>query len=86
MDIYEETVEMSTYLVAYVICDFEIITDKTAKGIVVEASARPEAIKAGSAKFGLKEAIDIINFYEDYFNVDYPLPKSSNYLIKTHKS
>jgi aminopeptidase N len=72
---------MSTYLVAYVICDFDVINDKTAKNKIVEASARPEAIASGSAKFGLEEAINIINFYEDYFNVSYPLPKSSIHFV-----
>ncbi len=72
---------MSTYLVAYVICDFDTISNKTQKNILVEASARPEAIASGSAKFALEEAIHIIDFYENYFNVSYPLPKSSTLLI-----
>ncbi len=68
---------MSTYLVAYVISNFESINDTTSKNIAVEVSARPDAISNGEGAFALNETMFIIDFFIDYFNVTYPLPKIS---------
>lgn len=80
VDKFEKTVKMSTYLVAYVISNFESIDMKSGKGVLIEVAGRPEAIKGGEGDFGLKESADIIDFFSDYFGVDYPLEKSSKFL------
>lgn len=77
VDYYNRTVPMSTYLVAFVIAEFKTISKTTDKKIVVEVTARPEAIDKGEGDFGLEEAAKILDYYVDYFNVSYPLPKSS---------
>jgi aminopeptidase N len=81
IDYYDKTVPMSTYLVAYVVAEYESIFKTSSKGIQVEVAARPEAIQAGTGEFGLNEAAEIIDYFADYFNVSYPLPKSSNILL-----
>ena len=68
---------MSTYLVAFVISNFEKINGTTPKGVLVEVAARPEAILNGEGEYALDEAMRIIDFFADYFNVPYPLQKSS---------
>ena len=68
---------MSTYLVAFVVSKFEKINGTTPKGVLVEVAARPEAILNGEGDYALKEAMTIIDFFADYFNVSYPLKKSS---------
>ena len=78
-DVFERSVPMSTYLVAYVISDFKAIAALTPKhGVRVEVAARPQAIERGHAAFALVEAASVIDFYIDYFDVAYPLKKSSN--------
>ncbi len=70
---------MSTYLVAFVVSNFDMIQTKSPKhNVLIELAARPEAIAKGDGDFGLNEAAKIIDFFSDYFNVQYPMSKSSN--------
>lgn len=78
IDHFNKTVAMSTYLVAYVIAEFDSRFTTSSKNILVEVAARPEAISNSDGHFALEEAADILDFFENYFNVPYPLPKSSN--------
>ncbi|RNA03939.1 Aminopeptidase N, partial [Brachionus plicatilis] len=82
IDSFEKSVPMSTYLVAFVVSNFEKIQQLTPKyNITVEVIARPEAIKKGHGEFALKEASQIIDHYSDYFNITYPLKKSTQIAI-----
>uniref|UniRef100_A0A1B0DCY6 Aminopeptidase n=1 Tax=Phlebotomus papatasi TaxID=29031 RepID=A0A1B0DCY6_PHLPP len=69
-DIYEESVPMSTYLVAFVVCDFANQTDSTG---TVGVWARQDAIK--STNYALSIAPRILNYFERFFNISYPLDK-----------
>lgn len=69
---------MSTYLLAIVVSNFKKITQYTDKyKILVEITARPDAIDANETAYALNDAVKIIDFYSDYFNITYPLKKSS---------
>ena len=68
---------MSTYLVAFVISNFEMISNTSRKDVLVEVAGRPDAILNGDGDFALNETMEIIDFYANYFNVSYPLDKSS---------
>ena len=69
---------MSTYLVAFVVSNLEKIETKSPRfDVNIEVYARPEAIKAGDGDFGLNEAAEIIDYFSEYFDVPYPLEKSS---------
>ena len=82
VDNYEKTVFMSTYLVAYVISNFETIPDVSQpNGIDVEVSARPEAIQNGEGDYALLQTKEIIEFFNGYFGVKYPLKKISKQLF-----
>ncbi|NWX85202.1 ERAP2 aminopeptidase, partial [Nothoprocta pentlandii] len=72
-DHFAETVKMSTYLVAFIISDFQSISGTTSSGIVVSVYANPE--KLTQAHYALEVAIKILEFYEQYFGISYPLPK-----------
>lgn len=72
-DEFEETVQMSTYLVAFVVCDFSTIHKMSEKGINVSVIASED--KIGQAKFALESAAKIMDFYDAFFGVPYPLPK-----------
>jgi aminopeptidase N len=46
---------MSTYLVAFVVSDFEVINDTSpSKNILVEVAGRPSAIQDGDGQFALE--------------------------------
>lgn len=77
MDVFEKTLPMSTYLVAFAVTNFESINQTSAKyNIEIEVVARPEAIRNGEGDYGLSEAAKIIDYFVDYFNISYPLSKS----------
>jgi aminopeptidase N len=69
---------MSTYLVAFLVSNFKTIRRQSERfKIDIEVSAREEAINNGEGNFALNEAGDIIDFYTEYFDIRYPLKKSS---------
>lgn len=59
---------MSTYLLAFVVSDFESLSDGNFR-----VWARPEAIE--SARYALEVGPKVLKFFEQYFNISYPLPK-----------
>lgn len=73
-DEFHVTKKMSTYLVAFVICDFNKVTEQTrANNISVSVIASVD--KIDQADFALHTAANITDYYETYFGIDYPLPK-----------
>lgn len=64
---------LGTYLVAMVVCDYARIQEKTSKGVTVSIYAPPHLIS--QAKFGLSVATRLLDFYQGFFGVPYPLPK-----------
>lgn len=74
---FNKTEKMSSYLVAFVISDFDKIQTKSRLGVDIEVAAKPHSIAAGEGDFALHEAAEIIDFFSGYFNVKYPLEKSS---------
>lgn len=59
---------MSTYLLAFVVTDFQSISDGQFK-----VWTRADAIE--SAKYALSIGPKILKFYEGFFSIQYPLPK-----------
>lgn len=59
---------MSTYLLAFVVMDFDSINAER-----FTVWARSDAIK--SAKYALEVGPKVLQFYEKFFNIPYPLPK-----------
>lgn len=72
-DDFEESVEMSTYLVAFVICDYTNINKETENGISVSVYTPPPYIS--QASFALQTACRLMDFFEDFFGIPYPLKK-----------
>ena len=65
MDMYAESVTMSTYLLAFVICDFKKVTKQTpTNNISVSVIAAPG--KIDQTDFALEAAVNITDFYEEY--------------------
>ncbi|XP_024085404.1 endoplasmic reticulum aminopeptidase 1-like isoform X2 [Cimex lectularius] len=72
-DDFQESVEMSTYLVAFVVCDYQHIRKETERGVSVAVYAPPDLLP--QAQFALDTATAMMDYYEGYFNISYPLPK-----------
>uniref|UniRef100_A0A8C3GB40 Aminopeptidase n=1 Tax=Cyclopterus lumpus TaxID=8103 RepID=A0A8C3GB40_CYCLU len=72
-DQFDASVKMSTYLVAFVICDFKSVTATTSSGVQVSIYASPETWM--QTRYALEVAVKMLDFYEEYFNIRYPLPK-----------
>ena len=69
---FAPTPRMSTYLLAFVVGDFEYIEGKTQDGTLVRVFTTPG--KKDQAQFALSVAIKSLEFYNNYFGIDYPLP------------
>ena len=73
-DEFAVTEKMSTYLVAFVVCDFVSNSEQTkTNNITVSVIAAKE--KLDQADFALHTATEITEHYEEYFGIKYPLPK-----------
>jgi len=70
---FETTPKMSTYLLAFVYGDMKYKESKTKQGVVIRIYATPGNIDR--ADFALETAARCLEFYNDYFGVEYPLPK-----------
>lgn len=76
---FAPTPKMSTYLLAFIVGDLEYIEGQTkarkntnGKNVLVRVFTTPG--KKHQAKFALETAIKSLEFYENYFNIGYPLP------------
>ncbi|XP_057304719.1 puromycin-sensitive aminopeptidase-like [Hydractinia symbiolongicarpus] len=70
---FNRTPIMSTYLVAFVVGEFDYVEDKTTDGILVRVYTPLGKTEQG--KFALEIALKTLPFYSDYFGIAYPLPK-----------
>jgi aminopeptidase N len=74
---FEQTPRMSTYLLAFVIGEMHNVATKTARGTEVRVWATVAQPKA-ALDFALDVAKRSIEFFENYFGVDYPLQKADH--------
>jgi puromycin-sensitive aminopeptidase len=70
---FEPTPKMSTYLLAWVFGDMKYLEAKTKEGVVVRTYATPDNIEY--TRFALDVAVKTLEFYNNYFDIPYPLPK-----------
>ncbi|KAM5135748.1 puromycin-sensitive aminopeptidase [Mantella aurantiaca] len=70
---FARTPIMSTYLVAFVVGEYDFVETRSADGVLVRVYT--PVGKAEQGKFALEVAAKTLPFYKDYFNVPYPLPK-----------
>ena len=72
---FDTTPRMSSYLLAFALGDLQGKTAKTKNGTEVGVfSTKAHALK--SLDFALDIAVRVIDFYEDYYGVKYPIPLS----------
>ncbi|KAL0978988.1 hypothetical protein UPYG_G00178970 [Umbra pygmaea] len=72
-DHFDTSVKMSTYLVAFIVSDFLSVSKTTNHGVKISVYAVPD--KIDQTQFALDAAVRLLDFYDDYFDIPYPLPK-----------
>ncbi|KAG8456280.1 hypothetical protein GDO86_002173 [Hymenochirus boettgeri] len=72
---FKTTPKMSTYITAFVVCDFDYIST-TVRGNEIRIWGRKEMVQKGFADFALNITGQIFSFMEDLLNVSYPLQKT----------
>jgi len=72
-DQFQESVKMSTYLVAFLVSDFQYNETSTTSGIRVRIWAPPSQIAQGA--YALDIAVKTLSNYENFFKIKFPLPK-----------
>ena len=81
---FEETPIMSTYLLAFIVGEFDYVEDKTKEGVDVRVYT--PLGKSEQGKFALHMATRTLSFFTEYFGIPYPLPKSDMIAIADFSS
>ena len=82
---FATTPRMSTYLVAFAAGELQRATAHTASGVEVNVYATM-AQPAASLSWALDHAARTIDFFDEYFGVPYPLPKSDHIALPDFSS
>ncbi len=69
---FEPTVKMSTYLVAFLVGDFECSSGES-DGVAIRVCATPGKVEY--TRYGLEVAKYVLHYYDDYFGIHFPLKK-----------
>ncbi|XP_043957775.1 aminopeptidase Ey-like [Gambusia affinis] len=78
---FEPTEIMSTYLLAFVVCDFAYIGTNPDAAVLIRIWARRKAIEKGQGNYALEKSGPILAFFENYYNSSYPLKKSDQIAV-----
>ncbi|XP_026079458.1 thyrotropin-releasing hormone-degrading ectoenzyme-like [Carassius auratus] len=81
---FSRTPRMSTYYLAWAVCNFTYREAVTDSGVVIRLYARPDAIQSGSGDYALHITKRLLQFYQDYFKVKYSLPKLDLLAVPKH--
>jgi puromycin-sensitive aminopeptidase len=71
--IFAPTPIMSTYLLAFVVGELESKQTTSKNGVLIRTFATADQIE--HSKFALDVAVKCMDFYEDYYDIPFPLPK-----------
>ncbi|MBF1023963.1 MAG: aminopeptidase, partial [Candidatus Nanogingivalaceae bacterium] len=82
---FATTPRMSSYLLAFVVGELHKKTARTKSGVEVNIWATP-AQSEDTLDFALDIATGSIDFYDEYFGVPYPLPKSDHVALPDFSS
>lgn len=70
---FMETPKMSTYLLAFIIGEFDFVQGMTKNGTLVRCLSVPG--KADQLTFSLDVGVRCLDWYNEFFGIPYPLPK-----------
>jgi aminopeptidase N len=69
---FDRTVKMSTYLVAFLVGDFECSSGES-DGVAIRVCATPGKVEL--TRYGLSVAKFVLHYYNNYFGIPFPLKK-----------
>ncbi|KAJ3596373.1 hypothetical protein NHX12_002781 [Muraenolepis orangiensis] len=75
------TKRMSTYLLAFAVSQFPYTSDVSSR-----TYARKEAIEAGQVDYSTKVTGKLLKFFEEYFDINYPLQKLDQFVVTDHRA
>ncbi|XP_051911006.1 thyrotropin-releasing hormone-degrading ectoenzyme-like [Hippocampus zosterae] len=81
---FARTPRMSTYYLAWAVCNFTSRETRTDGGVAIRLFARPDAIASGAGDYALDIAGRLLAFYQDIFQVPYSLPKLDLLAVPKH--
>ncbi len=70
---YDTTPIMSTYLLAFIVGDIQYKEAKSKSGVTIRTYATAEQVK--NTEFALDVAVKCMDYYEDYYDIPFPLGK-----------
>ncbi|KAL6031044.1 hypothetical protein STEG23_030882, partial [Scotinomys teguina] len=73
---FHPTPKMSTYLLAYIVSEFDHIESVSTDKVQIRIWARPSAIAEGHGDYALNVTGPILSFFAQHYNTAYPLDKS----------
>ncbi len=76
---FAETPRMSTYLLAFLVGDMATVEDTTKGGTLVRIVTVRGKEELG--RFALENALHILDYFNDYFGISYPLPKLDHFAL-----
>ena len=82
---FSKTPKMSTYLLAFVLGDFQRVSKKTKSGVEVSVLAT-KVQKSELMEFPLNFAVRVLEFYEDFFGQKFPLSKCDHIALPDFSS
>ncbi|MBW4027238.1 MAG: M1 family metallopeptidase [Acidobacteria bacterium] len=69
---FATTPKMSTYLVAFLVGDFQCTTGES-DGVPIRGCATPDKVEL--TKYAVQAAEFVLHYYDTYFGIKYPMPK-----------
>lgn len=81
---FSQTPRMSTYYLAWAVCNFTYREALTDSGVLIRLYARPDAIAKGAGDYALRITKRMLQYYEDFFKVKYSLPKLDLLAVPKH--
>ncbi|XP_020781914.1 thyrotropin-releasing hormone-degrading ectoenzyme [Boleophthalmus pectinirostris] len=81
---FSRTPRMSTYYLAWAVCNFTYRETQADSGVTIRLYARPDAISSGAGDYALHITKRLLGFYQDYFQVQYSLPKLDLLAVPKH--
>jgi len=72
---FGKTVKMSTYLVAFIVCDFAYKENITGIGHNITMRVYSSPPQVNNTDYGLRLGTEMMTYLEEFFGVVYPMPK-----------
>ncbi|CAL1528261.1 unnamed protein product, partial [Lymnaea stagnalis] len=81
---FGRSVKMSTYLLCFIVCDFNYTETRSNSGTPIRVFATPD--KVDLTVYALEVATRVIDSFGTLFNITYPLPKQDLIAIPDYKT